>query len=139
MVVIVAGFVLIGGSAVGGIAFAANRSSDSPATHPHTTSSPGDQGKGNEDNNKQDSDHASANPSSTCAMDNDADDTATTGEHNGMPTASRSPEGDEVHHTGVTPTAAGSHHPEPTEAAEAPETKDAHNTGTSSSCERDDD
>jgi len=134
MIVLGAGLVLIGGSAVGGIAFAASRS-DSPSTHPQMTSSPGT----DEDNNQQDSDHSTATPkaSGTCTEDNDADD-ATTGEHEGNPTTSRSPEADDVHHSGTaTPTATGSHHPEATEgpettkAPEAKETKDADDTGSS--------
>ena len=138
-IVMVAGLVLIGGSAVGGIAFAASRASDSLPTHPRLNSSPGT----DEDNNKQDSDHPSATPkaSGTCTEDNDADD-ATTGEREGNPTTSRSPEADDVHHSGTaTPTATGSHHPEATEAPEAtkaPEanqTKDADDTGTASSCD----
>jgi hypothetical protein len=137
----VSGLVLIGGSAVGGIAFAANRSSDSSSIHPQTTSSVDDKGKSGEDNNKQDSDHSAATPttSTTCVEGNDGDDKAATGEREGNPTTSRSPEGDDVHHSGVTPTATGSHHPDATEAPEATETKDADDTGTSSSCERDDD
>jgi cytoskeletal protein RodZ len=142
MVVLVAGLVLIGGSAVGGIAFAASRSSDTPLVHPQTTSSADDQGKSGEDNgNGQDSDHSTAKPttSATCAKDNDTDDTATTGEHEGTPTASKNPEADDVHRTsGVTPTATGTHHPEATEGPEATETKDADDSGTGSSCERDD-
>jgi hypothetical protein len=112
MIVIGAGLVLIGGSAVGGIAFAASRTSDSPSMHPQTTSSPGDR---DNDGNKQDSDdNATPKAGATCTPDNDA----ATREREGNPTASRTTEAGDIHHSGsAIPTATGSHH---ADAAEAP-------------------
>jgi hypothetical protein len=128
MIVMVAGLVLIGGSAVGGIAFAANRGSDSPSVHPATTTSPDDRNGQGEDGNEQNSDHSTGKPSptGTCAEDQETNGStgtshATSGEREeGMPSASRSPEADDdAHHPGATPTATGSHHPETTEAPES--------------------
>jgi hypothetical protein len=126
MIVLATGLVLIGGSAVGGIAFAASRSSDSPSVHPTTTSSADRHGQG-EDGNEQESDQATAKPTGTCAEEKETNHAAgtnhpTTGEREGsMPTTTRSPDADDIRHTGATPTASATHHPEATEAPEANE------------------
>jgi hypothetical protein len=138
-IVMVAGFMLVGGSAVGGIAFAASRTSDSPSTHPQLTSSSGNRAGTDEGGNKQDSEHPTATPktSGVCTADKDADDAAN-GEREGSPTMSRSPEADDLHHSA---TATGSDHPDAAEAPEATrtpeanETKEADDTGTGSSCD----
>jgi hypothetical protein len=145
MIVMAAGLVLIGGSAVAGIALAASQTPDSPSMHPMTTSSPDDRdGTGkNEDANEQGTGHGSATPSGTCTPDKDD---ATTGEREDGPAASRSPEGDDVHRSGgATSTMTRSPHPESTvtrsphpESAEAPEAtgtmRDDH-AGADSDCD----
>ena len=108
MIVMVAGLVLIGGSAVGGIAFAASRGDNSPASiQPHTTPSAGDRGdEQGDDNNKQD---ATATPKASCTEDRDEDamETAGTGDRHDDATTHEDADG---HHSGATPTATGTHH-----------------------------
>jgi hypothetical protein len=142
MIVIGAGLVLVGASTVGGIAFAASRTSESPSMHPQTTLSPGDR---DNEGNKQDSDDDATTPraGATCAPDNDADD-ATTGEREGSPAASRTPEGDDIHRGGTAaPNATGTHHPGADEAPEATRppqpsrSNDADHRTTGSSCDDD--
>jgi hypothetical protein len=141
MLVIAAGLVLIGGSAIGGIAYAASRT-DTPATHPQTSSSPGDRGISGEDSGKQDSEHPTTTPmaGATCTPDKDADDA--TGGHEGNPTASRSPEADDLQHSSGTasPTPTGTHHDETPDAMKSPEptnTSDTDHHTTRSSCDDD--
>jgi hypothetical protein len=118
MIITVAGLVLVGGSAVGGIALAATGSSDSPPVHPQTTSSPQDRNGQGEDGNKQDSDHPTGKPSSTgtCIEDRENNHPTSGEREGGMPTASHSPEADDEHRSAATPTATGTHHPEASES-----------------------
>src|SRR5215813_11985059 len=99
IIVMVAGLVLIGGSAVGGIAFAASRSDDSPASiHPQTTPAAGERDDEQGDNDDQD---ATATPKASCTetrADHEATSTTGTGDRRGDATAHEDAEG---HHSGA--------------------------------------
>ena len=86
MIVLVAGLVVIGGSAVGGIALAANRTDDSPSSvQPHATPtrSADDHGNNRGNDNESTEDRQGATASATC--DPDADEVA--GDRHGDPNA----------------------------------------------------
>jgi len=88
MIVLVAGLVVIGGSAVGGIALAANRTDEGSSVQPHATATPsaGDQddhGNNRGNDNESTEDHQGATASATC--DPDADEVA--GDRHGDPNA----------------------------------------------------
>jgi hypothetical protein len=99
IIVMVAGLVVIGGSAVGGIALAANRTDDSPSSvQPHATPTRSQDDHGNNrgnDNESTEDDQgaAAATASATCEADevsgdrrgdpNAPDDDAVTGDRHG--------------------------------------------------------
>jgi len=112
----VAGLVVIGGSAVGGIALAATRSDDSPSSvQPHATPtrSADDQGnnRGNDNESTEDrnGDDATATPTASTTCDSEADEVA--GDRHGAPTApddgavsgDRHGSDDGAHHDGSDP------------------------------------
>jgi hypothetical protein len=117
MIVMVAGLVIIGGSAVGGIAFAASRTTDSPI-HPQVSPSDdrGGQRAGDNDNQGRDEDTATPAPSASCAADPDKaaevtgdrhgvstapEDSATGGDHRGGSSGSGSSGGSGQHRDGT--------------------------------------
>jgi hypothetical protein len=109
-IVMVAGLVVIGGSAVGGIALAANRTDGSPNTvAPHVTPTrSADDHNSNRGNDSTSDDEATATPSTSCTEDRDDDDatpTNGTGDRHGDAEA---PE-DTNHHGDATPTTTGGH------------------------------
>lgn len=90
MIVMVAGLVVIGGSAVGGIALAANRTDDSPSSvQPHATPTRSDdhgnnRGNDNESTEDRHGDDA-ATPTTSATCDRDADEVP--GDRHGDPNA----------------------------------------------------
>jgi hypothetical protein len=90
IIVMVAGLVVIGGSAVGGIALAANGTDNSPSSvQPHATPtrSADDQGnnRGNDNESTEDRPGGNATPTMSTTCDRDADDVA--GDRHGDPSA----------------------------------------------------
>jgi hypothetical protein len=91
MIVMVAGLVVIGGSAVGGIALAANRTDDSPSSvQPHATPtrSADDHGNNRGNDNKSTEDRHgddAATPTTSATCDRDADEVP--GDRHGDPSA----------------------------------------------------
>ena len=90
----VAGLVVIGGSAVGGIALAANRSDDSPASvQPGPTPTRSADDRGNSHGNESTSDRhvgpstATPTTSATCVQDQDDDADDVVGDRQGDPNA----------------------------------------------------
>jgi len=112
IIVMVAGLILIGGSAVGGVALAANRSDDNPSSvQPHATPtrSADDHGnnRGNDNESTQDShgDDAISTPTTSATCDRDADEVA--GDRHGDPNA---PDDDAVSGDRHSGSGSGSHH-----------------------------
>jgi hypothetical protein len=94
MIVMVAGLVVIGGTAVGGIALAANRADDSPSSvQPHSTPTRSADDHGNNSGNDKEStsDRHGGDPtvapttSATCVEDRDDDADEVPGDRHGDP------------------------------------------------------
>jgi hypothetical protein len=88
VIVMVAGLVVIGGSAIGGIALAANRTDDSGSSvQPHATPTRSEDDHGNNRGNDNESteDRQVATPTASTTCDPDADEVA--GDRHGDPNA----------------------------------------------------